>query len=120
LFCAWADGGFQAEVFHGLLAPIGAAVRPAAADALPNGIDLCFRERLVHIVYPIGATPYGPGRQERLLLLIALGPSPQAAPPPVFGPLHELGPQGIAIHVAADGEEMRVLFDGKRLEASLL
>lgn len=46
-------------------------------------------------------------------------PLSQTRPQPVLGPGHQSGPQGIALNVAQDGEQMHILLNRERLTAPL-
>lgn len=45
---------------------------------------------------------------------------PEAGPPPVLGPLDQVGPQGVPLDVAADGQKMLVALDGEGFETPLV
>lgn len=61
-----------------------------------------------------------PGGKQFAVLLRATEPAGQTAPPPLFGPLHQVGTQGIALDVPRERVKMLVLRDGERLEAALI
>jgi hypothetical protein len=46
-------------------------------------------------------------------------PSREAGPFPVLGPRHELRPEWVALHLAEDGDQVRVVLDRERLESAL-
>ena len=45
--------------------------------------------------------------------------SPQAWPLPILGPLHQVRPQGVPLHVSADHREMNVLADYREMKILL-
>jgi hypothetical protein len=47
-------------------------------------------------------------------------PVPQAAPSPILCPAHQVRPQGVALDIAANGQEMVFCLNRERLESSLV
>ncbi len=77
-------------------------------------------EQTVDSVRPVARSVDRPWRQ-RPAVRIILGPrNAEAAPPPVLGAPHQVGPQGVPLDIAARREEMLVRLHGERLEPTLI
>src|SRR5205823_4255651 len=77
------------------------------------------RLRLVHPPQVIRRPFDRPAGQHLPLLRRAPLPPPQAAPPPVLRPPHQPGPQGVALHVPGDGQDVGIVLDGEGLVSAL-
>ncbi len=81
---------------------------------------LFWAERTVDSVRPVARSVDRPWGQRRAVRII-LGPrNAEAAPPPVLGAPHQVGPQGVPLDIAAHREEMLVRLHGERLEPTLI
>jgi len=96
------------------------AIRCPPRDRTPNGRQLGFGLRGVHVLQPACVASDGPRCQDRFLTSISMMPSPEAAPPPVLRPANQVRSQGVSLDIAAHGEEMVFRLDRERLEASLI
>src|SRR5439155_15475107 len=94
--------------------------RLATRHAAPQGLHLLLRLPLIHPPQPLPRTRHRPFAQQRLRFIISVRAPPEARPSPVLSPRHELRPQGIALHVATDRQEVLIRLHWKRFEPALV
>lgn len=115
-----AEGAFQAEFLDHLGCPFIVAVGAAPLDTVADGFQFTRSERLVDIFRPAGAAGKWPRAEQPLSLGVALMPSPKTAPLPCLGSVDQTCPQGIALHIAAEGDKMSFILHRERLESALV
>ena len=69
---------------------------------------------------PIAWALYRPVTKPRRQFIVSLIPPPETRPLPVFRTSHQLHSQGIALHIARDGQEMLIGLHRERFEAALI
>ena len=77
-----------------------------------------WRQAAVNQDRPVPGPIHGPGAQDEVLA--GVGASPESAPPPLLGTLHQFGAHGVGLDVSAEREEVLVLCHGKALESPLV
>ncbi len=100
--------------------PGGGAEWLTSPDGHANGIDLGLTLRPVDRRQPVPRDASRPVGEDLAGLGHAAMTPPEAGPPPVLGPLDQVGPQGIPLDIAADGQEVLVALHGERLETPLV
>ena len=111
-------GQHRAEYRGGRPSPVIAAEGDTAPHRCVYRRQLRRRVRSTDPVHPVRRRPDRPIGQMRETARVQ--PVPQPRPAPVFRLTHETRPQGVPLHVPADGQEMLVGRHRKRLEPALV
>jgi hypothetical protein len=121
LFCALprpsagAEGGFEAPLVGGGCLPVVTAVRRAAGEAVADRLQFRLGLRAIDVLQPPATARHRAGVQRRP---VVAGQS-EAAVRPVLSAADQVGPQGVAFDVPQHGQQVLILLNGERLEASL-
>ncbi len=107
------NGGLQPQLGRGSSPPGGGALGPAPGDGIAEALQLGWAVGAVDPWHPVGGPGHPQAGLDRPLLWMA--PRPQAGPGPLFRPFSQLGAQRVALHIPADGQQVRVGLKGKRL-----
>ncbi len=107
----WAEGGLQAQSTGDLRLPLRRTEGLAADQAPAHRFLLRGDHRPVDAIDPVGRSLDGSCTQLRCLATAgrSSGEPPQATPWPVLGPRYHTSPQGVALHVPPDRDEVAVV-----------
>ena len=108
----------QAEPFRGAGLPRLFAKGRAANHRTAQGFQLGFSLRFLDVLPPTARQRDGAVVHEAVG--VAGKAMPEARPSPLGGLFDQIRPQGVALDVAEDGQQVVVFLDGERLEAALI
>ena len=114
------QGALQPQATHNLLRPECLAERTSPIHRTPQCRQFRLPLRHVHLLQPVRQSPQRPSGQQFLLLGSPAMPAVKTAPAPVLRTPHQVGPQGVPLHVTADRKEVLVILDGEGLEPALI
>ena len=117
---ARAQRGVQPKPLANPVDPRLLAEWAAALHTESEGLKLDRRLGAIRADDPVAESLHRPRAQPGHLGRVCLPASPQATPPPVLGPVHQLGPERIALHIPRHRQEMLLRLHRKRLEPPLI
>ena len=115
-----AQGVVEVEASGGGANPGIIAEGSAAVEAELEALDLLFGEGLIDVVKPVAGDVQWPGGEKGVEIGVVGGSDGEGAEWPVLGTADEIGSEGVAFDVAAEGEKMFVPLDGEGFEAILI